>query len=428
MAIDFPLAAGDFARATKTDVSSNTTLGLSKPTNVADGELMIFIVSSNDVLNPSSISISGSYWTLIGENYTTQNGNTGIHEAWYWARWHTGDATSWTATFGADIRDDETYVQRVTGNISTGNPIGAVSSFPTGNSTEPVSPSITTTVNNSAVVFCTGGRNGNNLNGEDTHNPVGTTLIQNKRTRANSSGLCSGIAYEIRPTTGATGARTWPTYFTTSSIWTAFAFEILPEPPLQTITDINSGGDVSGDTSGNTFTTTGFTESITDVTVGSLECTSVSETAGSGTFTVPPPVHGEVYPELGISQDVVISGSTESATLAKNFVLDGYTITSLVDPEIVDLTYPTANFDVTPVTDDLMCTVSADVTPFDDGEIITDAAKTTLILHWVRDTGVMYIYSFTINAEGDVVSNNGLTAIGLTAIGLTQVGLTVRSL
>lgn len=194
----------------------------------------------------------------------------------------------------------------------------------------------------------------------------------------------------------------------------------------QTITDINSGNPVSGDTSGNTFTTTGFTESITDVEVGGLACTSVVETSGSGTFTVPPPVDGEVYPELGVNQDVVISGATESATLAKSFVLTGYTVTTLTDPELVDTTYFTANFDVTPLTNDLMITVTDDVTPTADGGGTTDNPKTTTVLHWKRSTGVMYIYSFRINEAG--VDNRGLTAVGMTAIGLTQTGLTAVGL
>jgi len=198
--------------------------------------------------------------------------------------------------------------------------------------------------------------------------------------------------------------------------------------PSQAITDINGGDPVSGDTSGNTFTTTGFTEDITDVTVGGLECMDVDETGGSGTFTVPPPVHGEVYPEIGVNQDVVISGATESATLAKSFVLTGWTKTTLTDPEIVNLQYPTANFDVTPLTDDLMITKSADViSTTANGGIEVAAAIYTIIMHWKLSTGVMYIYGFTISAEGAVVSR-GLTAVGLTSVGLTSAGLTAVGL
>lgn len=197
--------------------------------------------------------------------------------------------------------------------------------------------------------------------------------------------------------------------------------------PSQSITDINSGGDVSGDTSGNTFSTTGFTESITDITVGALDCTDVVDTSGSGTFTVPPPVHLSTYPEIGVNQDVVISGATESATLAKPFVLNGYTRTPLVDPEIVDLTYPTAHFDVPPITDDLMINVTADLTPSADGGITTGAPKTTIIMHWVRSTAVMYIYSFVINGGG-VVSAGGLVSPGLFSRGLVTRGLVARGL
>jgi hypothetical protein len=193
--------------------------------------------------------------------------------------------------------------------------------------------------------------------------------------------------------------------------------------PSQEITDINSGDPVSGDTSGNTFTTTGFTEDITDVTVGGLECTAVDETAGSGTFTVPPPVHGEVYPEIGVNQDVVISGATESATLAKSFVLTGWTVTSLVDPEIVNLEYPTANFDVTPVTGDKMITEDADVISITaNGGIEVAAAGYTRIIHQVEATGVMYIYGFTISAEGAVVNNKiEATRISAQAISASRI-------
>jgi hypothetical protein len=223
-------------------------------------------------------------------------------------------------------------------------------------------------------------------------------------------------------TTMLTDAGTTMTFVGSPSLDTDTPF------PTQTITDINSGDPVSGDTSGNTFTTTGFTEDITDVTVGGLECTDVSETGGDGTFTVPPPVHLEVYPEIGVNQDVVISGATESATLAKSFVLTGWTVTSLVDPEIVNLQYPTANFDVTPLTDDLMITNTAEViSTTANGGIEVAAAIYTIIMHWKRSTGVMYIYGFTISAEGAVV-NRGLTAVGLTAAGLTAVGITARGL
>jgi hypothetical protein len=426
MAIGFPLTANDVARVIVADGSTNTTITINKPANVVDGELMLLRVSSNAAINPNSISISGGgYWTAIGSNYPT-NGSFNIHMARFWAVWHTGDATTWTATIGASDLDDESFVQRVTG-ADTADPIGAVAAaFSDGNDINPVSPTVTTTAANSAVIFDIGVRNGNNLTTEDTGAPSGTTLIHSKRTRSFSSGLISGIAYEMRPSAGSTGSRTWSSYLNNGAVWSGYSFEVLAAASAQTITDINSGNPVSGDTSGNTFTTIVFTESITDVEVGGLACTSVVETSGSGTFTVPPPVDGEVYPELGVNQDVVISGATQSATLAKSFVLTGYTVTTLTDPELVDTTYFTANFDVTPLTNDLMITVTDDVTPTADGGGTTDNPKTTTVLHWKRSTGVMYIYSFRINEAG--VDNRGLTAVGLTSVGLTAIGLTAVGL
>lgn len=171
----------------------------------------------------------------------------------------------------------------------------------------------------------------------------------------------------------------------------------------QSVTSINGSDPVSGDTSGNTFETTGFTEAITGVTVGGLACTDVELIDDDdGTFTVPPPVDGEVYPELGVNQSVVVAGETESASLVKPFVLTGYTVTPLDNPELENTQYFTANFDVVPLDTDLLITKTADVTPTVRGGGTTDVPKITPVLHWKRSTGVMYTYQFTINAEGVV--------------------------
>jgi len=203
--------------------------------------------------------------------------------------------------------------------------------------------------------------------------------------------------------------------------------EVIPIS-AQVVTDINSGAAVSGDSVGNTFATTGFTEDITEIVINGLACTNIDETAGSGTFDVPAPIHGEVYPEIGVSHNVEISGATETAALSKSFVLTGYTVTSLVDPELVNTTYPTAHFDVEPVTTDLMITVTADLSepPTENGGITTDDPKSTIIMHWVRATEVMYIYDFTINDAG--VVSGGITMRGLTVTGLTMRGLTMTGL
>lgn len=195
--------------------------------------------------------------------------------------------------------------------------------------------------------------------------------------------------------------------------------------PSQTITDINSGAAVDGDSSGNTFTTTGFTEDITDVDIGGLTCTNVDETAGSGTFDVPPPVDGEVYPELGVNQDVTISGATESAILAKMFELGTYTIMPLVDPNLADPTYPTYHFDFTPVTTDLMITEDG-ITPSADGGVTLPAAAIKTIMHWVRATGVMYIYSFEINQDG--VVTNSIVARHIVASGIVARSIVARGI
>lgn len=193
----------------------------------------------------------------------------------------------------------------------------------------------------------------------------------------------------------------------------------------QTVTSINGSDPVSGDSSGNTFATTGFTESITNVDIDGLACTSVTETSGSGTFAVPAPISGEVYPLLGVAHDVTISGSTQSASLSKNFTLGTYTITTLSSPEIVDTTYPTALFDTTPVTGDKMITESGITVVGTNGGVRLDNPAVKIIMHQIASTGVIDIYRFTINEFG---VTGGLVARGLTATGLTAVAPTARGL
>lgn len=193
----------------------------------------------------------------------------------------------------------------------------------------------------------------------------------------------------------------------------------------QTVTSINGSDPVSGDSSGNTFVTTGFTESITDVDIDGLACTSVTDISGSGTFAVPAPVSGSVYPLLGVAHDVTISGSTQSASLSKNFTLGTYTITTLSSPEIVDTTYPTALFDTTPVTGDKMITESGITVVGTDGAVRLANPAVKTIMHQIASTGVIDIYRFTINEFG---VTGGLVAKGLTATGLTAVAPTARGL
>lgn len=327
MAINFPLTDNDVSRVVVADGSTNNTVTFNKPANVANGELMLLRLSSNDILNPNSISISGgSYWTLIDSNYST-NGNWNIHIARYWARWHAGDDTEWTATIGASDLDDESFVQRVTGAHAT-TPIGAkATAFTDGNSNSPVSPSLTTTQPNSAVIFDIGARNGNNLTTEGVGAPAGTTLIYSKKTRPFSSGLICASAYEIRPSTGATGTRPWSGYLNNGAVWSGFAFEILPAPPSQTINSVNGGTNTVKWGQACTWSTNGFTTAVSSATLAGVVCSGVS---GSG-FTAPTLVDEATMPMLGtrillgsntvpesanISVTVQASGDLRDVTLA----------------------------------------------------------------------------------------------------------------
>jgi hypothetical protein len=312
MPINIYTGAGNVARRTDTTVSANTTIAADKPANAVVGDLLELKVTSNNTLNPSSCSVTGD-WQLIASNFNV-NGANACHTALYWKIWKQEDVdaliTGWTVTLGGSTLDDETVVTRADGHDPI-NPIDAIAaSFNSTQSASPICPSVPTTVNGAVVKYVVSAKNGSVLTGEDAGQPTGTTLIQNKRSRNSSGGVNSGIAYELRPTAGATGTRTWQTYTSTSQYHSAFSYAIRPNVSAA-ITDVN-GSDPIVYGQPFTWSTTGFSPAPNQATVAGVACSSVS---GSGGIA-PALTDGALVPLPG-SRQVTGGNGTQSANINK---------------------------------------------------------------------------------------------------------------
>ena len=397
MAISIFTTASDVARVTVIDSSSNTSLTINKPANVVNGDLMILKLSQNDTLNPSSLSLAGG-WDLVAENFTTANGGNACHTAFYERYWNTGDPTSWTATIGADIRDDESFVFRVTGAHPT-SPIGAISTFSSTQSVSPVNNALVTTANNSVVIFGVSAKNGSVLTADDTGNPTGTTLIHSKRSRSASSGVNSGIAYQSYPTSGTnTGTKTWTNYTSTAQYHSTVGFEIVPAPAY-TITDVNTNEVVLVGSSGNEFSYTGFSGNPTAITIGGKSATGVIASAGTGTFIFPDYVDGETYPLVGGTQTFTATYLAEEASISVTLSpKSGHSIATINSAVTNDPTY--IGYHYTLANNDTIDFISAEMTVGADGGVTTETPGTYQAWHRATSTGVMTLLNLTVNDAG----------------------------
>lgn len=224
MAVAFDTAASGFTRTTVSNGTSNTTFTISVPANVVNGDLMIAILHCNSALNPNSIT-APSGWTQIASNFG-ENGNFALH-TWIGWRSASSEPASYDWTIGGDTRDDHGWIFRVTGHDSV-NPIDVTGTFSSAQVLDPAANSIATASANAMAVWVCGGKNGSNLAADDTSvKPSAATQIVYKKSRTNSNGIGSCIAYELRASTGSTGTRTFSgMYPSTSSYSSAIGFAI----------------------------------------------------------------------------------------------------------------------------------------------------------------------------------------------------------
>lgn len=161
--------------------------------------------------------------------------------------------------------------------------------------------------------------------------------------------------------------------------------------PVVAISDINGNEVVRVGSSGNTYTSDGL-GALTSLTIGSVAATSLVASVGSGTFSFPPFVDGNVYQLLGTKtatgNDGTLNGTisvslqpplnysyvTLSGTLNNSTtgILNNFSPAAVVTDQIV---YPSLN------------TVDA------QGNIETDVVGTQTFYHIQASTGIVRSYS-----------------------------------
>lgn len=285
MAVAFDTSASGFTRTTVSDGSSNTTLTINVPANTVNGDLLIAVLHCNSVVNPNSVT-APSGWTQVASNFSV-NGTFALH-TWIGWRIASSEPASYGWTIGADTRDDHGWMFRVTGHDAV-NPIDVTGTFTSDTVLNPVAPSITTTSANALAVWICGGKNGSNLAADDTSvKPTQATQIVFKKSRTNSNGVGTCVAYEARATAGATGTRTFTgTYPTTSAYSSAIGFAI-KEATVSglTITSVTPSTFDDG-TTGIVIAGSGFgaTQGSSTLTIGSQAQTVTAWSDTSITFT-----------------------------------------------------------------------------------------------------------------------------------------------
>jgi hypothetical protein len=187
--------------------TTGTSAQVNKPTNTQEDDFMIAILVSTltSDADGSTMSSAPSGWTL--EHDYTQNifGYSGQHVYIYWKVAGASEPSSYTWTW-TDSCGWAAQIATFRG-VDTGSPIHAEGSVNQETSLSPMSPSVTTTVDNAMIwtydmcdgaqIPFTGGA------------PGGTTWIDRTEITDPGNGLGISTAYFVQASAGATGNQDW---------------------------------------------------------------------------------------------------------------------------------------------------------------------------------------------------------------------------
>lgn len=168
----------------------------------------------------------------------------------------------------------------------------------------------------------------------------------------------------------------------------------------------------SGST-GNTYTTTSLS-SVSGITIGTLAATSISDTSGDGTHSVPSLVDGVAY-ELYGTRTVIFTGVGGSPTTTTNFqplsTQNYVTLSGTLNTTNTGVLY---NFSPAAVVGDQIVFFTADNTSVDaQGNLATDFVGTQQMWHIQASTKVARSYDVTTGeSAGLTVSITGVAGTG----------------
>ena len=202
-------------------LTSGSSISVNTPDNLAEGDLIIIVVSTRD---GSEISASDPDFTLIRQESAETSGNDRPTTAAFYKIATADEPVSYTFTRTGTTRDWRIVAGRVTGHHPL-DPIGVHSGANSGNSDVEslVVPELTTSADNVLMIAAASTHNTNTISG-----PGGMDELWNEGSLRPSY---RGVS-EVRATAGATGSRTFT--FSSGNKSSALMFEILPlvaEPP-----------------------------------------------------------------------------------------------------------------------------------------------------------------------------------------------------
>lgn len=195
--------------------SSNTTAGaavatidLVAPAGLADNDILVAYIYMED---PSVVVTSAPSGWASEVTGTSSSSSVAV----YWKRASSESGNYTFAATGAAWMGG--YIAAYSGAITSGDPFNATGAVATGTSVSPAATAITTTVDNSMILYFESNAAGNTLSAQ----PSGFT------SRVNAT--VSALSEKLQPVAGSTGTITGTI---TSSTWVAVAAALTPAPGI----------------------------------------------------------------------------------------------------------------------------------------------------------------------------------------------------
>lgn len=406
-------SAGGKSVTTVLDGSSNTSITGAKPSNVVSGDLMLAFLGCHSSLNPGSVTPPAG-WTAL-QNSFGGSGSFRIH-TWMGYKVAGGsEPADYTWTIGADGKDDTLIIQRVTGFDSGGPIIASAIDFDELSAT-PASPSVTATDNQTllASVF---GKNGSVFTGASA--PTGMTTIELGASRANSSGINRGLAYQ-QVSSGATGAKTWPAFTLFAQYTTTMSVIVSSGAAGPSVLSITNP---ASDSITITLSEAAATVDTINITYGGVTQSQSYTTGDDTTFTIAS-LTRNLLPPTGTTTVTLLAGVTEITSTTT--VLDdipGWETTDLVSPVTTEGSVFYNHTGATPVTGDKVRHNDPGNTTISATGILTQTTPRTVTVEAWDDSDETYgsLGTFTYSAGGGLsIIKSGIITQGLITSGLIQ--------
>lgn len=231
--------AVEFVAVSNTDYSSRTNVTVAKPTGVADGDLMLAMLTIGNATPPTPTPPSG--WTLLsGFPSTVTNSGFSVVTRVYWK---VASSEGSDYTWNHATSSSQVAIVAYSG-VDTSDPFSAAHTINTGDSQTSTATGLTPDVDGSMIVLLEHDWAGGS---PASTPPTGSTPTFTERLDVTFTYIADGIL----TTAGATGNKSFANSNTAADPFTAVLVALAPVPvdPTGTIavTDVRDTGALAGD-------------------------------------------------------------------------------------------------------------------------------------------------------------------------------------